>query len=117
MMPVNYKMNDHYKGDTFEGVRFTIKDSSTELPIDLVGASIFIDFRSGNEKGASVLKISLGSGITLEDAINGVFTIDSFVLDWRARIYHYDIQIVFLDGTVKTYVKGTINITQDTTNG
>lgn len=115
MVPGKYKLGKQYKGDTFSGVRFTIKDKETDTGIDLTDATIKMQFRRNSPTGTVVEELTEIDGITIEDAVNGIFTVDPFLIDWTPADYHYDIQITFLGGVVKTYIKGTICIIQDTT--
>ena len=116
MNPTTYKINDQYKGDSFSGVTFTLKEGAEKTPIDLTGASILSQFRKKEVTGAIQETLSIGSGITVGDATGGVFSFDAFVLDWDTGTFFYDIQITFPNGDVKTYVKGTLNVIQDITN-
>ena len=61
----------------------------------------------------SIKTFSVSSGITLTDAINGVFAVDAFIVDVDAFKYLYDIQITFTDGVVRTYLKGNFKVNQD----
>tara|TARA_R110000751_G_scaffold88063_1_gene174259 strand:+ start:94 stop:447 length:354 start_codon:yes stop_codon:yes gene_type:complete len=116
MTPTTYKINDQYKGDTFSGVTFTLKEGAEKTPIDLTGATILSQFRTKEVTGAIQQTLSIGSGITVGNATGGVFSFDAFVLDWNTGTFFYDIQITFTDGSVRTYVKGTLNVIQDVTN-
>ena len=116
MTPTTYKINDQYKGDTFNGVTFTLKEGADKTPIDLTGATILSQFRTKEVTGAIQQSFSIGSGITVGNATGGVFSFDAFVLDWNTGTFFYDIQITFTDGSVRTYVKGTLNVIQDITN-
>ena len=115
MVPGKYKLGKQYKGDTFSGVRFTIKDKETDTGIDLTDATIKIQFRRNSAKGAIIKELTELDGVTIEDAANGIFTIDPFITDWTPADYYYDIQITFLSGVIKTYIMGTICIIQDIT--
>ena len=110
-----YKMEDHLKGDTFDGVTFNLTNKTNGVPIDLTGCVIRAQFRKGVNKGALIKDVTTSEGVTIMDAANGVFSIDSFLLNWDAAIYNYDVQFTFSNGVVKTYIKGTIKITQDST--
>jgi len=113
--PAVYKIADHYKGDTFDGVQFTILNSSDSLPINLTDCTIKIQFRKNTNNGNIVKEITQVDGITITDAVNGVFKIDPFLINWDEGNYYYDIQITFTDNAVRTYIKGTLAIIQDIT--
>ena len=115
--PAVIKINDQYKGDTYDGIQFTLLDTEDNSPIILTGASIRSQFRFGSKTGGIQKEITDGNGITIDDAVNGVFSIDSFIIDWAADFYYYDIQITFPNGVVRTYIQGNINVIQDVTYG
>lgn len=115
--PAVIKINDQYKGDTYDGIQFTILNTEGNTPIDLTGVSIRSQFRFGSKTGGIQKEITNGNGITIDDAVNGVFSIDSFIIDWSPDIYYFDVQITFSNGIVRTYIQGTIKVIQDITNG
>lgn len=112
-----YNIKDHYKGDTFDGIRFTLVNSTDDTPINLVGATITSKFRKGSATGTVLADLSIGSGITVVDDVNGVFDIDAFLIDWIPTKYYYDVEVTFSNAVVKTYIKGTLNVIQDVTYG
>lgn len=127
--PAIYRMLDHYKGDTFDGVRFSLFNKSDESPIDLTNTNIKIQFRKDKIDGTLMKEVTIGYGITLitseqvyndetleYDTVtyNNVLQIDPFLLDWEQRTYYYDVEVTFSNGVVKTYIKGTQAILQDT---
>ena len=71
-------------------------------------------FRRGNKRGKVVKSLTVGSGITLTDASNGVLTIDAFNMDFAPDTYYYDIEVTDSSAVIKTYVEGTIVVMQDT---
>ena len=98
-----YNIKGGMAGDTYNGVQFTY--TLNESPIDLTGAAIKIQFNR-NSKGGKLLKtLEVGSGITIVDAVNGIFSIDPFVIDLPVGHSYYDVQLT-KDGVVKTYVEG-----------
>jgi hypothetical protein len=111
MIPAIKKIKPQLKNDTFNGVRFTLSPAT-----DLTGASIRTQFRKGGKKNQVEADLSIGSGITVEDLVNGVFVWDEITpLDWDVATYNYDVQITFASGDVRTYIEGTMAVTQDTT--
>lgn len=111
MIPAFKKIKPQLKNDTFNGVRFTLSPTT-----DLTGASIRTQFRKGSKTNPVEVDLSIGSGITVEDLVNGVFVWDEITpLDWDVFTYYYDVQITFASGDVKTYIEGTMKVTQDTT--
>jgi hypothetical protein len=110
-----YNIPDHYKNDTFDGLSFALKYTDDDTPIDLTGASIKVQFRRNSERGTLAKELNIGTGITMLDDANGAFQIDSFIIDWNADIYYYDVEITYADAVVKTYVKGKLKVIQDIT--
>ena len=110
-----YNIDTQTKDDTFNGVQYTFTNESDDSPVDLTDAAIKTEFRVGSPRGQVVKEITVDNGITIDDAINGVMSFDSFIIDWRATTYKYDIQITFPNGVVKTYVRGSLIVEQDTT--
>lgn len=114
-MAGTYNITGQRRGDTYPGVSFTyVKDSTA---IDLTGASIRILFR-GNHKTGSVTKtLTNGSGITIDNATGGIFSIDAFIIDLPVGNNYYDVQVTLSDGTIKTYVEGYMEVLQDVSYG
>ena len=111
MIPAIKKLKPQLKDDTFNGVRFTLSPAT-----DLTGAAIRTQFRRGGKKNQVEVDLSIGSGITVEDLVNGIFVWDEITpLDWAVGTYNYDVEITFASGDVRTYIEGTMAVTQDTT--
>lgn len=107
-----YNLKEQLRGDTFPGVSFTVSVNGS--PKNLTNTEIKIEFRFKVKRGKLIKTLTVGSGITKLDAVNGVFCIDSFVVDFEEGVYYYDIQ--FKDGAViKTYIGGIWVIDQDVT--
>lgn len=115
MTPQVYNITDQYKGDSFGGVDFQVLDAITKVPIDFTNATMRCQFRKGSEKGIIVRDITIGSGITVTDAVNGEFSIDGFDITFSAGVYFYDIPTVFSGVVATTYIKGTLTVIQDIT--
>tara|TARA_R110000824_G_scaffold119531_1_gene273653 strand:- start:37 stop:375 length:339 start_codon:yes stop_codon:yes gene_type:complete len=111
MSPAIYNMPDHYKGDTFDEITFTIKEDT--VAVDLTGAVIKMDFRKNTNTGTLKQSFIIGSGLTVVNAVGGVFKLDSFINDWDTDTYFYDAEITFADGIIRTYFKGSLSVNQD----
>ena len=113
MLPGTYNFPSYLKGDTINDTVFTVTQtiSGVSSPVDLTGAIIKAKFKNGN----NVIDKTNGSGITVSDAINGVFQINAFSIA-LAGVYHYDIEFTFSDGTIRSYLQGTITIQNDVTS-
>ena len=107
------KLRDRVKGDTFNKVQFEyIGVDGT--PLDLTGTLIEIDFMYKCKTGMKVREAKTTTGgVDLIDPTNGMFDLESFICDWAIGTYHWDVKVTFTDGTVKTYIQGTVKILQD----
>lgn len=104
----------HIKGDTFEEVPFAIVKNG--LPLSLTGAVIKMQLRT--ECGGLValnLTSVANAGITITNAANGLFKINKQIINIASGLYEYDLQITFVDGTVKTWLSGDFLIECDIT--
>jgi hypothetical protein len=116
MIPAKYNIQDQYRNDTTDYLQFNFQlDDIDNTPINLTGVSLKTEFRKGGKAGSVVKTISDGLGITVIDAINGIIKFDTFIIDWVAADYSYDIQLTFPDGTVKTYIEGVVKVIEDVT--
>ena len=103
----------HKRGDTFEAVNFEIKIN--DVAVDLSDAIIRMQLR---KEYGGIIALNLTSvdnaGLTITDAVDGLFKINEQVINIEAGNYLYDIQFNF-DGEIKTYVSGNFIITNDVT--
>lgn len=111
MIQAEYNV-DVIRGDTYNGVEFTYLVNS--VPVDLTNADIKIEFRYSSKTGRLTKTIEVGNGITITDAVNGVFRINAFVVLLDVGRHYYDIQLT-LNGEIKTYVEGVFTVLQDVT--
>ncbi len=106
-----YDLPNVRKGDTFDGVAFTLLLDGD--PMDLDGATVSMKVRSQSSTGTLVDTLTIAnSRIT---RIANALTIVPFLVTYAAGNYYYDLQITFDDGRVKTYIFGNWVIIQDTT--
>lgn len=116
MTPSNYNFTDQYFGDTFDGVTFELKYLNTEEPIDLTGCTINMEFRYGKDGALLQRRLSTQTGeIIIEDEVNGIVKMNNFMVDWPPRVYIYDMEFVYPNGEVKTYLKGSMKVYPDIT--
>jgi hypothetical protein len=107
-------LKPHIKGDTFNGLCFTVTVNGTAL--DLTNIDINADFRLGSKTGCKVHKYSVGSGIVKTSAINGQFSLlKDYILNWDVGKWYFDVEFTYLDGKVKTYYSDILIIVQDVT--
>lgn len=114
MIPAQYNIRDQYRNDTTDLLQFNFADDLGN-PINLTGVAIKVEFRKGGKSGSVVKTITNGAGITVIDAVNGQIEFDTFIMYFVAAEYSYDIEFTFPDGTVKTYIQGTVKVIEDVT--
>tara|TARA_R110002126_G_scaffold110317_1_gene247455 strand:- start:275 stop:622 length:348 start_codon:yes stop_codon:yes gene_type:complete len=104
-------LNNRVKGDTFSSIDFDVVDAG-DAPVDLTGVNVSFKFNYKCNTGMLVYNPSTTtSGVTITSAVNGAFTLDSFTpLTWEVGIYHWDMTMEFTDGTIHTYVRGTVKV-------
>ena len=96
----NYK--PQLKGDTFRGGEYKIIPTQ-----DLTGATGRCQFRRGGKKNQVQVELTVGNGLTITDASNGVYQIDEITpLDWAVGNYNYDIDRLAMVGTPNS---GSVN--------
>ena len=104
----------HKKGDTFEAVNFQI--IVNDNPLNLNGCTLRMQLR---KEYGGVIFLSLTSvasaGITIVTPTSGLFKINKQIINLDAFNYIYDIELDYADGSVKTYISGNFNITNDVT--
>lgn len=104
-----YNLSDHKSGDTFDGVDFTVTVNAA--PLDLTSATIAMIVKKDSCQGQTALTLSIGSGLTVTDAVNGVFEIDEQIINLSPDTYYYEITFTLADSSVKTYISGYWTIT------
>lgn len=121
-LPVLYlPINDSspiIKGDTLKSISFEILTGPTtnQTPIDLTGATIRIDFINSKLSNTHYLLSSSTGDITITDAINGLFKINSINrLNWKAGVYIGDLEFTYSDTTRTTYCIIELTVTEDIT--
>lgn len=104
----------HIKGDTFEAVNFALVKNS--VVVNLTGATIRMQLRS---ECGGLIALSLTSvanaGITITNAAGGLFRINKQIINIASGNYLYDLEILFADNTVKTWLSGEFLIECDIT--
>jgi len=105
----------HIKGDTFDQVDFQLKIN--DVAVNLTGAVIRMQLRKSYSDTTAALSLTSVSsaGITITNALEGRFRINTQIIDIEVYNYVYDIQITLASGVVKTYIQGGFNITNEVT--
>lgn len=111
MIPGKYNFKPQYAEDTCNGIQVTatLTSGETTAPIDLTNIAIKMVFKKQGESTA-VLTFEIGTGITLTDAENGVFTVDAFTVPTTPYTYVYDIEFTYPSTVVKTYMQGLMEV-------
>ena len=111
---LSYTMPPALRGDTWSGIT-SITLQTSGVPISLSAASIKMQLREDIDSPVA-LELSTANGlITITNPLSGVFSIPPQIIDIPFDTYNYDIQVTFPNGTVKTYLAGTWQITPDVT--
>jgi hypothetical protein len=103
-----YNFKDHKKGDTF-------KSKEIALGFDITGATIRMHFKLEGGNQVVFKWETADNTFIIEDALLGVITMDSRILDYPAKKYVYDFELTDQNGNVTTYFGGAIKIIQDIT--
>ncbi len=99
------------QGDTFLGVTIQLVINGSNE--DLTGATIVARFRSNRTNG-NFDKTTDDGDITITDASNGIFQINSFSLAlYPTGQYNYAITVTDSDNKVRTRVYGIMTITDE----
>jgi hypothetical protein len=109
-----YDIPKHRRGDTWDGIN-SIVITSDGSPINLVEASIKIEFREDVDAPVALTLSTEDNTIVVTDASQGTFTIPPILVDIPFNKYLYDLQVTFANGVVKTYLSGTWEIVADIT--
>jgi hypothetical protein len=108
---MTYNFPNHISGDTFKGIS-SIALLEKGTPINLTDCSVYVQFRSiFNLASPVVFEFSSDAGnIGVIIPSLGVITIPSQIIDVPAGEYEYDLQVMFPNGSIKTYLKGKFKI-------
>ena len=104
----------HIKGDTFEAVNFQVIKNSVAL--DLTDSVIRMQLKK-ECGGIPILSFTTvaDAGLTLIDAVDGLFKINKQIINIAEFNYIYDIEITFGNGDVKTWIDGDFIVKCDIT--
>jgi len=105
-----HKLKDHIKGDTMKQKTFLVSINGS--PADMTDASVRMHLRK-NKTAPQKYEFSTENGKL--ELTTGGFIMPEQIVDIPAVTYYYDIEIIFSDGTVATYIGDTWTIIQDTT--
>jgi len=114
MIPATFNFKPQYKGSSFKGANIKLERNvnGTITPVDLTGVNISVRFKKSLE-GATEKTLTIGNGLTVSNPIDGIVTMDSFLITLPAYKYLYDFKLTFPDGTVDVYFVGTFEVKQN----
>lgn len=106
-----YDFTPHRCGDTWKGIS-SITISHNGVPVDLTESVVRIQFRSAhNVASPVVLELSSKKGqIVFAMPRNGVISIPSQNIEMPIGKYAYDLEVTLIDGTIKTYMEGVLEV-------
>lgn len=107
-MTEQYNFKDVVRGNTFNQVKIT-------FPFDITNSCISVQFR--NKIGGKVAFEWGTSDNTIDVLSTTEIYMTSRLMNYPAHKYYYDFTIVFSDGTTFTYFAGTMEITQNISEG
>jgi len=114
-LPQTYEIPACVSGDTFPGLRISSVTINGAAPTTAL-ASVRVDFRTAPDAAAAALSLnSSSSGITINNNATWDFELDAFTITLDADCYFYDIETTDSGGTVRTYLRGSWTVAQDTT--
>ena len=115
-MTIQFDYLPAVRGDTMEALQVTLTWDETGDPVNLTGAVIVSTFRQCTPDGPSVYVAEIGTGITVNDAVNGVYTVNEFKAEFPGGgTYWFDNEVTLSDGFVTTSVIGTLDLASDVT--
>lgn len=101
MQQYNYTIPDHISGTTFEGVQFTVTVNAS--PFDISGGSVELVLASVENKRYTMSSVKGDFSIT--DGVNGVFQMNSQIINIVPGTYYGSIFLTTSSGTKKAYIK------------
>lgn len=112
----NYFPN-HKKGDTFEGktIKLYVGTGPDKVPMDLTGVTAKMEFRPLGVRTPAFVFQTSDNTLTIPNPIDGTIIMQPRILDANAGDYNYDLQLIFPNGNVKTFLTNVWKIVQDVT--
>jgi len=107
IMPAVYSARI-WKGDTFKR-QFKLKNKETGAQLDLDGAQVLIQVRSSKSDPTVQLEFENGDGISV---VNDAIVVEK-VVNIAAGKYVWDMQVTHIDGVIRTYWVGALEVVLD----
>lgn len=103
-----------YQGDTFE-LLFRLKSGTSY--VDLTGATPTAQIRASADAASPI--ISFTAALTDQTATPGgvMLTLSAAQTSGLTANGVWDVQLAYPDGSVKTYLKGTVTVVKEVTRG
>lgn len=108
-----YNFPDAKRGDTYNDVSFTINVNGTAQ--DFTGATIRMWLVNSSQQVPAADFNTTNGKLIITNATGGVFKTNIGIVLLDAAQYYYDIQITFANGTIKTWIEGTLTVLNDFT--
>jgi hypothetical protein len=111
MTPLIYNITPPWKhGDTVAAFGYRLKLNGE--PVDLTGATITMKFK---RQGQSTISLTLTTvaGITITNAVDGLFRVDAMICPLTSGTYNYDVEVTFENNVVETWIEGAVTVTDD----
>lgn len=100
-----------WRGDTLS-LTFDLK--ADDVPIDLTTATLRMQIRPTYGSNTLTLGLTEADGLTIGGIDNNQVEVRK-TISIASGDYIYDLEAVFSDGTVKTYIKGDFIVSEDST--
>jgi hypothetical protein len=113
MIPGTYHMHSILRGDSWRGLPSIVVRVNGSPPASAL-ASARMQFRQLPVSPSVGHELSTAAGsITITSAANWELSIPAQELPLGARLWYWDLETTDAAGTVRTYLKGTLEIQQD----
>jgi len=112
---VNYLQQINNDTFTDKAINFFAADGTT--PLDLTDATPKVVIRKGGYNGRIVETCTVSNGLTWTSQVLGQLVFGGFDLDWGSTgDFYYDLQLTYAtSGITRTYIRGKIQILEDST--
>ena len=109
--PVTYNLGIWRHGDTVKAIGFRLIENG--VAVNLAGCALTAKFKLTTSANVIALTLTSGNGLTITDEADGKFRIDAMICALPAGDYLYDIEVVFGNGVIETWIEGTLTVTSD----
>ena len=112
------RLEEIFRGDTWQGVKVTVVDKDTQLPVDITDVNeIIMQMRADDVQGDLQATRTMSEGHISKQVPNadGVFTLLPFVYDGLAGPIYLDFELQWVDGSITTVAQALLPVCQDVT--